>query len=92
MHVAIFHVGKQKRHFSNSVHLYQTLTMKPQRVLNHLEGNAGICISGGRQWNLYAAPTGRHRYGYQLTAIARGPKGSPQISIAIISQTVQLWT
>jgi len=23
--------------------------MKPQRVLNHLEGYAGICISGERQ-------------------------------------------
>ena len=30
MHVAIFHVRKYERHFSNSV--YQTLTTKPQRV------------------------------------------------------------
>ena len=28
----------------------------------------------------------------QLTAIVRGPEGSPQFYLAIISVTVQLWT
>ena len=36
MHVAIFHVRKYERHISNSVH-YQTLTKKPQRVLDTLK-------------------------------------------------------
>jgi len=36
MHVTIFHVGKQKRHFSNSVQLtYQPFTMQLQRVLHY---------------------------------------------------------
>jgi len=39
MHVAIFHVRKYERHISISVHC-QTLTMKPQRELDNLEGNA----------------------------------------------------
>jgi hypothetical protein len=46
MHVAIFHVRIYERYFGNSVPL--PLTMKPQRVLYHLEGNAGICISRER--------------------------------------------
>jgi hypothetical protein len=28
----------------------------------------------------------------QLTAIVRGPEGSPQFYLAIILETVQLWT
>jgi hypothetical protein len=36
MHVTIFHVGKHKRHFSNSVQItYQPFTTKSQRVLHY---------------------------------------------------------
>jgi hypothetical protein len=43
MHVAIFHARKYERHSGNSVH--QRLTIKPLRVLYHLEENARKCIS-----------------------------------------------
>jgi len=44
---------------------------------------AGLCISGERQQLDIDKGT-------QLTAIVRGPEGSPQFYVAIISITVQL--
>ena len=89
MHVAIFHVRKYERRISISVH-YQTLTKKPQWVLDNLEGNAFHSRVFSMQlreqtYELISFPAD------QLRAIILGHKGSPQFSISIISQTVQLW-
>ena len=52
MHVTIFHVGKHKRHFSNSVQLpYEPLTTHPQRVLRYQAEGKSYAVQGSRERN-----------------------------------------
>ena len=61
-YVAIFHVRKYEMHISNSVH-YQTLTKKPQRVLDTLKEMHFIRASLARSsasWFLMTPQCGAH--------------------------------
>ena len=92
MHVTIFHVGKHKRHYSNSVQLpYEPPTTQPQPVLRYQ--------AEGRSYAVQAIVSGisvtRHHIqgqGLYKTGTVRGPTRRPHFSLAIISITVQLWT
>ena len=52
MHVTIFHVGKHKRHYNNSVQLpYEPPTTQPQPVLRYQAEGEVVCSSGYRERN-----------------------------------------
>ena len=96
MHVIIFHVGKHKRHFSNSVQLpYEPLTTQPQRVLRYQAEGSTYAVQGYREPNFrnstHTQGRGLDKTG-TVTGTVRGPTIRPHFSLAIISVTTQFWT
>jgi hypothetical protein len=90
MHVAIFHVGKHKRHFSNSMQLnYHPFSRKMQTVLPYQP--EGMQFRDGVSCNTIPhCRTGMH-YTVSWQVQCMEPQRRPHFSLAIISITVQLW-
>jgi len=96
MHVTIFHVGKHKRHFSNTIQLtchpfpkqpYTELRMQCTQRISYAVKFSGLRQLKSRHTKLQSRPKGED---CDPTGTVRGPARKPHFSLAIISVTVPL--